>query len=181
MSVRAEDEAFIQERGAIARRAVETASMVRAELERAKVAARNEPYSSDAHETLFRAIDKAVDAGHMSNSWHITYQVIRSNAAKGLFSAGNLTAPKMVIDSLRDRWEEEAEPAVVQLGGRPRGNSYEYREAGKDAVMLFQIPSNHLTRLTLSNNRDIVVSMTADDLRRGRFEKAKGGISSWDF
>ncbi|WP_271077562.1 hypothetical protein [Aurantiacibacter sp. MUD61] len=181
MGVSAEDKAFIRERGAIARLAAETASMVRAELERAKVAARNEPYSSDAHETLFRAIDKAVDAGQMSNSWHINYQVIRSNAAKGLFSAGNLTAPRIVVDNLRDRWEQEAGPAVVQLGGKPRGNSYEYREDGEDAVMLFQIPSNHLTRLTLSDSRDIVVSITADDLRNGRFERAKGGIPSWDF
>ena len=173
-----EDQAFVRDRTEIARRATEAAEILRADLAKADGQAGGADYIPANEIALFKRIDALCEAQLLDDYWHVNFEIVRSEVGKRIYASNpNLLSP-LVKDRLEFRWKFDAEQATIQLGGRPRGHCDRFLEQNGKAVMLFQIPSNHLTALSFGDVSDLVISISEQDLRERRFDLIKFDVAN---
>jgi len=167
-----EDTAFIQERYDVACRCSNAAGNLRAAVGDANALGSGLAYSASDHQDIFRQIDDCIGAGLLRTSWHVNYDMVRSEVAKRLYSHDPQQLTPPVRAQLERRWSLEADQAVIQLGGKPAGDCDALSMATKPMIMMFQIPSNDLTHFAHGDTGGLVILISESDLRERRFDRA---------
>lgn len=173
-----EDQAFVRDRTEIAHRATDAAEILRADLAKANDQAGGVDYIAANEIALFKRIDAFGEAKLLDDYWHVNFEIIRSEVGKRIYASNPDLLSPLAKDRLERRWKFDAEQATIQLGGRPRGHCDRFLEYQGKAVMLFQIPSNHLTSLSFGDVSDLVISISERDLRERRFDLIKFDVSN---
>jgi hypothetical protein len=173
-----EDQAFVRDRSEIARRATDAAQILRADLAKASSQADGADYVPANEAALFKRLDAFREEKLLDDHWHANFELIRSEVGKKIFASNPSLLSSPVRERLVRRWKFDAEQATIQLGGRPGRHCDRYLELKREAVMLFQIPSNHLTALSFGDVSDLVISISEQDLRERRFDSIKFEVAN---
>lgn len=170
------DVVFIQERNETARQASEAAGHLRAYRANPSIEASGVIYSAKKEFELFKRIDNCVDAGLLRDFWYVNYEVVRSEVGKRFYSCDPEQLSSPIRNHLERRWRFDAEQAIIQLGGKPLGESDTLAFSSEPMIMLFQIPSNNLTHFAHGDTGGLIVLISEGNLRDRRFDLASYDI-----